>query len=189
MDLLQQLMSLNLKCFFSWQLLFKWDMTYSTAWKTTVVSLTSCTILQQNMTLDRFLQSHWYLNFSSSDNDIDSNDPNYDLLWKPSCIFYLLTLKICFLPTADKAVVRFTGRLNFKPKNCKHFGMKIYILCCYMNECTHDNGCPLREEQVMCDYRHGCHLHERRGRDLGHKLYMDTWFSSSPEVFSSLTKM
>jgi len=129
MDLLQQLMSLNLKFFFSWQLLFKCDMTYSTAWKTTVVSLTSCTILQQNMTLDRFLQALWYLNFSSSDNAIDSNDPNCDLLWKPSCIFYLLTLKICFLPTADKAVVHFTGRLNFKLKNYKHFGMKIYTGC------------------------------------------------------------
>ena len=161
MDLLLQLMSLNPKCFFSCQLLFKWDMMYSTAWKITVLSLTSYTILLQNMTLDRFLQAHWYLNFSSSDNAIDRNDPNCYILWKPRCVFYLLTLKTCFFQTADKAVGLFTGRLNFKLKKCKHFGMKIYKLCCNMNECTHNNGCLLREEQAVCGHRHDCHLHKR----------------------------
>jgi hypothetical protein len=72
------------------------------------------------MTCNRFLHILQYIHFANNQNAIDNNDPKYNRLWKIRYIFEILnnTFSTYYTPTehltADKVIVHFKRRVNFK---------------------------------------------------------------------------
>ena len=159
--LLQHLTSMNLKCLFSWQLLFKWDTTHETARKTTGCYWTS---------LHHVAGSYIFFDSPTvNHNATDNNDPKYHRLWKLRHIYD--TLKI--LCPFQKSDCEF--RLNFKqyiPKQCTHFGIHSHKLCSII-KCMNDMDIYLGNSRVgVTANRTVSHANVRHG----HKQYKDMFF-------------
>ena len=94
--------------------------------------------------------------------------------------------------TGDEVIVKFSRRVIFRqyiPKKRKHFGIKIYKLC---DEAGYT--CVMRvylgkDSQSATDGMTATHATvrqlTRRVEGLGHKLFMDNFFSS-PRLFDDL---
>ena len=146
------------------------------------------------MTRDRFLHILRFLHFADSSQKPDQGE-QYDPLWKLRTVFDKLNkayAKFCNPSehlAVDEVIVKFKGRVIFRqyiPKKGKRFGIKIYKLC---NEsgCTYDMRVYLGRDTLR-HWRHDCntcncfrHL-TSRVQGLGHKIFMDHFFSS-PRLF------
>jgi hypothetical protein len=150
------------------------------------------------MVRDRFFHILRFLHFENNENPPNRDDPDYDRLWKIRKIFDNLNNKFCELynPTehlaVDEVIVLFKGRVIFRqyiPKKHKRFGIKIYKLCDSLGY-TYDMTVYLGKQRQLATEKitstHGIVLKLiRRIQGLGHKIYMDSYFSS-PDLFDDL---
>src|SRR5215469_5043098 len=150
------------------------------------------------MARDRFFHILRFLHFENNDDPPNRDDPDYDRLWKLRKIFETLNNK-CFEmynPTehraVDEVIVLYKGRVIFRqyiPKKHRRFGIKIYKLCDALGY-TYDMSVYLGKQRLLATQEisatHGTVLElVRRVEGLGHKLYMDSYFSS-PALFDDL---
>jgi hypothetical protein len=147
---------------------------------------------------DRFFHILRFLHFENNEEAPDRNDPNYDRLWKIRNIFDALNNKFCeiYNPSehlaVDEVIVLFKGRVVFRqyiPKKHKRFGIKIYKLCDSLGY-TYDMSVYLGKQKQLATEQitatHGIVLQlVRRVEGVGHKLFMDNYFSS-PTLFDDL---
>jgi hypothetical protein len=152
------------------------------------------------MKRDRFLHILTFLHFTDNTNEIDKNAENYDRLCKIRDVFDMLNNAYAkfYNPSehlaVDEIIVLFKGRVVFRqyiPKKHKRFGIKIFKLC----DCTgytYDMKVYLgKDRQRVTQDLTATHATvkelTRRVEGLGHKLYMDNFFTS-PDLFDDLTK-
>lgn len=150
------------------------------------------------MPRDRFLHILRFLHFTDNDSPPNREDPDYDRLWKIRRIFNILNNKYSelYYPTeniaVDEVIVLFKGRVVFRqyiPKKHKRFGIKIYKLNDSLGY-TYDMSVYLGKQKKLATKNvssiHGTVLQlVRRVEGVGHKLYMDNYFSS-PLLFDDL---
>jgi hypothetical protein len=150
------------------------------------------------MVRDRFFHILRFLHFENNHNPPNHDDLHYDRLWKIRNIFDTLNNKFYELynPTEhlaiDEGIVLFKGRVIFQqyiPKKDKGFGIKIYKLCDALDD-TYDMSVCLGMQRLLATQEmsatHGTVLElVRRVEELGHKLYMDSYFSL-PALFDDL---
>jgi len=94
----------------------------------------------------------------------------------------------------DEVIVKFKGRVIFRqyiPKKRKHFGIKIYKLCDESGY-TYDMRVYLgKDSDSATDDMSATHATVRlltnRIEGLGHKIFMDNFFSS-PRLFDDLDR-
>ncbi|PNF29671.1 PiggyBac transposable element-derived protein 4 [Cryptotermes secundus] len=153
---------------------------------------------RNTMVRDRFLHILRFLHFENNDAPPNRDDPEYDRLWKIRKIFDNLNNKFCELYNpaerlaVDEVIVLFKGRVIFRqyiPKKRKRFGIKIYKLCDSLGY-TYDMTVYLGKQRQLATEQitstHGIVLQLiRRVEGLGHKIYMDNYFSS-PALFDDL---
>ena len=144
------------------------------------------------MAHDHFFHILRFLHFENNDN------PNYNRLWKIRKIFDTLNNKFCELynPTehlaVDEVIVLYKGRVVFRqyiPKKHKRFGIRIYKLCDTLGY-TYDMSIYLGKQRqhatAQVTATHGAVLQViRRVEGLGHKIFMDSYFTS-PALFDDL---
>ena len=150
------------------------------------------------MTRDRFYHILRFLHFSDNKNEPNKTDENYDRLWKMRAIFDKLNNSYAkyYSPTehlaADEITVLFRGRVIFKqyiPKKHKWFGTKLYKLCGSKGY-TYNMTMYLRKDR-KCATPTMTATHATvtglaaRTEHVGHKLYMNNFFSS-PALFDDL---
>ena len=126
----------------------------------------------------------------------------YDRLWKIRTVFDTLNQAYpkFYNPlehlAVDEVNVKFQGRVIFRqyiPKKRKGFGIKIYKLkLCDESGCTYDMKVYLgRNSHFATDDMIATHATVRRltcrVEGLGHKLFMDNFFSS-PRLFDNLLR-
>ena len=147
---------------------------------------------------DRFFHIPRFLHFENNDNPPNHDDPHYDRFWKIRNVFDTLNNKFYELynPTEhlaiDEVIVLFKRRVIFRqyiPKKHKRFGIKIYKLCDALGY-IYDMSVYLGKQRHLATQEisatHGTVLELiRRVEGLGHKLYMDSYFSS-PALFDDL---
>ena len=152
------------------------------------------------MVRDRFFHILRFLHFENNEDPPNRDNPNYDRLWKIRKIFDILNNKFCELynPSehlaVDEVIVLFKGRVIFRqyiPKKHKRFGIKIYKLCDSLGY-TYDMSVYLGKQKQHATNEitatHGTVLQlVRRVEGVGHKLYMDNYFSS-PALFDDLAE-
>ena len=150
------------------------------------------------MVRDRIFHILRFLHFENNDNPPNHDDPHYDRLWKIRNIFDILNNKFYKLynPTehlaVDEVIVIFKGRVIFWqyiPKKHKRLGIKIYKLCDALGY-TYDMYVYKGKQRLLATQEmsatHGIVLElVRRVEGLGHKQYMDSYFSS-PALFDDL---
>jgi hypothetical protein len=136
-----------------------------------------------------------------ADNSVrHDRDEEYDRLWKIRAVFDTLNQAYAkfYNPSEhlalDEVTVKFKGRVIFRqyiPKKRKRFGIKIYKLC---DECgyTYDMRVYLgKDSRSATDDMTATHATVRhltcRVEGLGHKLFMDNFFSS-PRLYDDLEK-
>ena len=150
------------------------------------------------MKRDRYLHILRYLHFTDNRNEPDRTDENFDRLWKIRDLSEILnsTFSKFYNPSenlaVDEVIVSFKGRVIFKqyiPKKRKRFGIKIFKLCDSTGY-TYDMKVYLgKDRQRTAQHVTATHatvtelMRKIEGR--GHKLYMDSFFSS-PELFDDL---
>jgi len=153
----------------------------------------------KTMTLDRFLHMLRFLHFA--DNLWRPNpDGEYDRLWIIRTVFYTLnqTYPKFYNPsehlTVDKVIVKFQSRVIFTqyiPKKRKCFGIKIYKLCDESGYMYHMKVYLGKDSRSATDDMTATHRAVRhltcRVEGLGHKLFMDNFFSS-PRIFDDLLR-
>ena len=152
------------------------------------------------MKRDRYWHILRFLHFTDNRNDTQNADENFGRLWKMRNIFEIIdrTFSKFYNPTehlaVDEVVVLFKGRVVFRhcmPNKGKGFGMKIYKLC-DSNGYTYDLKVDLRKDRQSTAQR-SMAAHAivteltRKVEGRGHKLYLDSFFSS-PALFDDLTK-
>jgi len=153
----------------------------------------------KTMTRDRFLHILQFLHFADNSRRPDLGE-EYDRLWKIRTVFDTLNQaypKFCNPSehlAVDEVIVKFQGRVIFRqyiPKKRKHFSIKIYKLCDksgYMYDMKVYLGrdsCSATDDMTAT---HGTVRHLTcRVEGLGHKLYMDNFFSS-PRLFDNLLR-
>ncbi|PNF43126.1 hypothetical protein B7P43_G18025 [Cryptotermes secundus] len=152
----------------------------------------------KTMKRDRFLHILRFLHFADNRTEIDRNDDSYDRLWKIRTIFDTLNdaFEKYYNPSehlaVDEIIVKFKGRVIFKqyiPKKHKRFGIKIFKICDAAGY-TYDMKVYLGKDRTRAD-RDVTATHAtvrdlcRRIEGVGHKLYMDNFFSS-PDLFDEL---
>lgn len=147
---------------------------------------------------DRFSHILRFLHFSDNNEAPNREDPNYDRLWKIRKVFDTLNNKFSelYYPTehiaVDEVIVLFKGRVIFRqyiPKKHKRFGIKIYKLNDTLGY-TYDMQVYLGKQKEMANENvsaiHGTVLQlTRRVEGVGHKLFMDNYFSS-PILYDDL---
>ena len=149
------------------------------------------------MTRDRFLHILRFLHFVDNSQRPDQSE-EYDRLWKLRTVFDTLDDNYAkfYNPSenlaVDEVIVKYRGRVIFRqyiPKKRKCFGIKIYKLC---DEAGYT--CTVRvylgkDLQSATDDMIATHATVRdlthRVEGLGHKLFMDNFFSS-PRLFDDL---
>ncbi|PNF40809.1 hypothetical protein B7P43_G16650 [Cryptotermes secundus] len=150
------------------------------------------------MVQDRFFHILRFQHFKNNEAPSNRDDPEYDGLWKIRKIFDNLNNKFCELynPSeclaVDEVIVLFKGRVIFRqyiPKKHKRFGIKVYKLCDFLGY-TYDMTVYLGKQRQLATEEitltHGIVLQLiRRVEGLGHKIYMDNYFSS-PALFDDL---
>ncbi|PNF14142.1 hypothetical protein B7P43_G17736 [Cryptotermes secundus] len=150
------------------------------------------------MKRDRFLHILRFLHSADSNTETDRNADNYDRLWKIRTIFDTLnhSYEKCYNPSEnlaiDEIIFKFKGRVVFRqyiPKKHKRFGIKTFKICDAAGY-TYDMKVYLGKDRTRADQdvtathatvRDLC----RRNEDVGHKLYMENFFSS-PHLFDKL---
>jgi hypothetical protein len=149
------------------------------------------------MTRDRFLHILRFLHFADNSERPDQ-DEEYDRLWKLRTVFDTLHDNYAkfYNPSenlaVDEIIVKF--RVIFRhyiPNKRKRFGIKIYKLCdeagyisamrVYLGK---DSHCAT--DDITATHATARHL-TRRVEGLGHKLFMDNFFSS-PRLFDDLDR-
>jgi len=151
------------------------------------------------MTRDRFLHILRFLHFADNSQRPDKRE-ECDRLWKLRTVFDKLNDSYAkfYNPSehlaVDEVIVSFKGRVIFRqyiPRKRKRFGIKIYKLC---NESgnTYDIRVYLgRDSHSATDDMTATHAVVRlltsRVEGVGHKLFMDNFFSS-PRLFDDLDK-
>jgi hypothetical protein len=166
-------------------------------WVTAEQFLTS--FYSNTLKRNRFFLILRFLHFSDNNIEIDKQADNYDRLWKIRTIFDTLndSYEKYYNPSehlaVDEIIVKFKGRVIFRqyiPKKHKRFGIKIFKLCDAAGY-TYDMKVYLGKDRTRADQdvtathttvRDLC----RRIEGVGHKLYMDNFFSS-PNLFDELT--
>jgi len=146
------------------------------------------------MARSRFYHILWFLHFMDNNRTVDI----HDRLWKIRGLFEILRTNFAkfYNPSehlvVDKVTVKFKGRVIFKqyiPKKSKHFGIKLYKLC-DSNGYTYDMDVYLgKDRQRVTQHPTATHATvtnlTRRVEGVGHKLYMDNFFSS-PDLYDDL---
>jgi len=151
------------------------------------------------MTRDRFLHILRFLHFADNSQRPDRGE-EYDRLWKLRTVFDKLNKAYAkfYNPSehlaVDEVIVKFKGRAIFRqytPKKRKHFGIKIYKLC---DESGYTYGMKVylgRDSHSATDNMTATHATVRqltcRVEGLGHKIFMDNYFSS-PRLFDDLDR-
>lgn len=147
---------------------------------------------------DRFLHILKFLHFSDNNDAPNREAPDYDRLWKIRKIFDILNEKYSelYYPeehiAVDEVIVLFKGRVVFRqyiPKKHKRFGIKIYKLNDTLGY-TYDMQVYLGKQKEAATKNisavHGTVLGlTRKVEGVGHKLYMDNYFSS-PALYDDL---
>jgi len=153
----------------------------------------------ETMTRDRFLHILRFLHFADNSQRPD-NGEEYDRLWKLRTVFDKLNEAYAkfYNPSehlaVDEVIVKFKGRAIFRqyiPKKTKRFGIKIYKLYDESGY-TYDMKVYLgRDSHSATDNMTATHATVRqmtcRVEDLGHKIFMDNFFSS-PRLFDDLDR-
>ncbi|XP_023719041.1 piggyBac transposable element-derived protein 4-like [Cryptotermes secundus] len=158
-----------------------------------------CTPFYSNtMKRECFLRILHFIHFADNSTEIDRNADSYDGQWKIRIIFDTLNdaYQKYYNPSqhlsVDEIIVRLKGRLVFRqyiPKKHKCFGIKIYKRCDAAGY-THDMKVYLGKDRTRAD-RDVTATHAtvrdlcRRVERVGHKPYMDSFFSS-PDLFDEL---
>jgi hypothetical protein len=152
----------------------------------------------KTMKQDRFCHILRYLHFTDNRDKPDERDDNFDRLWKMRSISDMLSDAYAkyYSPTehlaVDEIIVLFKGRVVFKqytPKKHKRFGIKVYELCDSKGY-AYDMRVYL-EKDMTCATDKMTVTHAtvagltRRVENVGHKHYMDNFFSS-PDLFDDL---
>jgi hypothetical protein len=165
-------------------------------WSTTEQFFTP--FYSNTMKRDRFLHILRFLHFTDNNTDIDKQADDYDRLWKIRTIFDTLnnSYEKYYNPSehlaVDEIIVKFKGKVIFRqyiPKKHKRFGIKIYKLCDAAGY-TYDMKVYLGKDKKRT-YKDLTATHAtvsdlcRRVEGVGHKLYMDNFFSS-PALFDDL---
>jgi len=149
------------------------------------------------MAQDRFLHILHFLHFANNSPD---EGEGYDRLWKLRTVFDKLNEAYAkfYNPlehlAVDKVIVKFKGRVIFRqyiPKKRKCFSIKIYKLCDESGY-TYDMSVYLaRDSHFAIDDMTATHATvrhlTRRVESLGHKIFMDNFFSS-PRLFDDLDR-
>ncbi|PNF17185.1 hypothetical protein B7P43_G06584 [Cryptotermes secundus] len=165
-------------------------------WATAEQFLTS--FYGKTLKRDRFLHILRFLHFTDNNAGIDRQADNYDRLWKIRTIFDTLNdgYEKYYNPSehlaVDEIIVKFKGRVIFRqyiPKKHKRFGIKIFKLCDSAGY-TYDMKVYLGKDRTRADQEvTATHATVRdlckRVEGVGHKLYMDNFFSS-PDLFDEL---
>ena len=153
-----------------------------------------CAFYRQTMARSRFYHILRFLHFTDNNRTVDS----HDRLWKLRDIFEILRTNFAkfYNPSEhlaiDEVIVRFKGRVIFKqyiPKKRKRFGIKMYKLC-DSSGYTYDMDVYLGKDgqratqNVTATHATVTNL-TRRVEGVGHKLYMDNFFSS-PDLYDDL---
>lgn len=145
------------------------------------------------MARDRFLHILRFIHFSNNDDPPSREDPGYDRLWKIRNIFDNLNNKFAelYYPTehlaVDEVIVLYKGRVTFRqyiPKKHRRFGVKIYKLCDSLGY-TFDMAVYSGKQHELANENVTVLQLVRRVEGVGHKLYMDNYFSS-PLLFDAL---
>ncbi|PNF42631.1 hypothetical protein B7P43_G01270 [Cryptotermes secundus] len=152
----------------------------------------------KTMKRDRFLHILRFLHFADNNTETDRNANSYDRLWKIRTIFDTLNdaHEKYYNPyehlAIDKIIVKYKWRVVFRqyiPKKHKCFRIKIFKICDAAGY-TYDMKVYLGKDRTCADQdvtethatvRGLC----RRIEGLGHKQYMDNFFSS-PDLFDEL---
>jgi len=153
----------------------------------------------ETMTQDRFLHILCFLHFADNSQRPD-NGEGYDRLWKLRTVFeklneaYVKFYSLSEHLAVDEVVVKFKGRVIFRqyiPKKRKHFSIKMYKLCDesgYIYDMRVYFG---RDSHSTTDNMTAIHATVRhlicRVEGLGHKIFMDNFFSSS-RLFDDLDR-
>ena len=153
----------------------------------------------ETMRRDRFLHILRFLHFADNSQRPDPGE-EYDRLWKIRTVFDTLNQAYAkfYNPSenlaVDEVIVKFQGRVIFRqyiPKKRKRFGIKIYKLCDESGY-TYDMKVYLgKDSRSATDDMTATHATVRhltsRVEGLGHKLFMDNFFSS-PRLFDDLLR-
>jgi hypothetical protein len=153
----------------------------------------------ETMTRDRFLHILRFLHFADNSWRPDPGK-GYDRLWKIRTIFDTLNQVYpkFYNPSehlaVDEVTVNFQGSVIFRqyiPKKRKSFDIKIYKLCDESGY-TYDMKVYMgRDSHSATDDMGATHATVRhltcRVKGLGHKLFMDNFFSS-PRLFDDLLR-
>lgn len=149
----------------------------------------------KTMLRERFFHILRFIHFSDNNNAPNKQDSNYDKLWKIRNIFDKLNNKFgeLYYPTEHIAIDEITGFKEreifrqYNPKTRKK--LKIYKLCDSLGY-TYDMSVYSGQQSQLVDKNisatHALVLQlVRRIEGVGHKLYMDNYFSS-PILFDDL---
>jgi hypothetical protein len=160
-----------------------------------------CPFFGQSMVRARYYHIFRFLHFMDNNrNGVDRTHDSNDRLWKIRDLFEILRTNFSkyYNPSehlaVDKVIVKFKEEVIFKeyiPKKHKHFGFKIYKLCDSTGY-TYDMGVYLgNDRQQPAQHLAATHTTvtnlTRRVEGVGHKLYMDSFFSS-PDLFDDLAQ-
>jgi hypothetical protein len=153
----------------------------------------------ETITRDRFLHILRFLHFADNAQRPDQGE-EYDQLWKIRTIFDTLNqaygkfYNLSEHVVVDKVMVKFKRRVIFRqyiPKKRKRFGIKIYKLgddSGYTSDMRVYLGKDSRSTTDDMTATHATVRHlTRRVEGLGHKLFMDNFFSS-PRLFDDLER-
>jgi len=141
------------------------------------------------MSQDRFLHILQFLHFADNSQSPDPGE-EYDRLWKIRIVFDTLNqaypkfYNLSEHLAVDEVIVKFQGRVIFRqyiPMKRKCFGIKIYKLCDESGY-TYDMSVYLgKDSRSATDDMTATHATVRhltcRVEGLGHKLFMDNFFS------------
>ena len=159
-----------------------------------------CPFYGQTMVRARYYHILRFLHFMDNDrNGVDRTDDSDDRLWKVRDVFEILRTNFSkyYNPSEhlaiDEVTVKFKGRAVLKPyilKKHKHFGIKLYKLCDSTGY-TYDMDVYLDKDGQRTAHMTATHTTvtnlTRRIEGYGHKLYMDSFFSS-PDLFDDLAQ-
>jgi hypothetical protein len=142
------------------------------------------------MKRDRFFHILRFLHFSNNKNQPDKRDEYCDRLWKMRTIFEKVNDAYAkyYIPTEhlaiDEVIVLFKVRVTFKqyiPKKHKRFGIKIYKLCDSLGYSYNMTVYLGKDRKLATPTMTATHVTVTgltgRIENLGHKLYMDSFFS------------
>ena len=152
------------------------------------------------MKRDRYFHILRFLHFTDNRNAGDWVDKKFDRVWKMHNLFEILNTAFSkfynpseYLAIQD-VIVLFKGRVVFRqyiPRKDKRYGVKLYKLCDSTGYTYNIKLYLGEDEQLTSQHLTAQHATVReltkKVEGRGHKLYMDSFFSS-PDLFDELTK-